>query len=71
MLLPVSVDVNGGESLNTRRGYFPNEEMNPKRRRRRRRRRRKMSEEPLLHERETGSSRGGGGPRGASFVRIY
>ena len=70
MLLPVSVDVNGGESLNTRRGYFPNEEMNPKRRRRRRRRR-KISEEPLLKERETGSSRGGGGPRGASFVRIY
>jgi len=68
--LPVSVDVNGGESLNTRRGYFPNEEMNPKRRRRRRRRR-KISEEPLLKERETGSSRGGGGPRGASFVRIY
>ena len=68
--MPVSVDVNGGESLNTRRGYFPNEEMNPKRRRRRRRRR-KISEEPLLKERETGSSRGGGGPRGASFVRIY
>jgi len=52
MLLPVSVDVNGGESLNTRRGYFPNEEMNPKRRRRRRRRRRKVYSKLTQEEEE-------------------